>query len=139
MYDGPLVEWAQEHIPHAPVDNPFGPCSAIGLEENGQIKAVIVYHEYRPVYGTCEISMAAVTPRWAQKGIIRALLSVPFEQYGCQLIYTTTPAENTRAIRFNLGIGFTKEATLRRRNGRDGDVVLCSMADDEFFKRYGHT
>lgn len=70
---------------------------------------------------------------------MRALLSVPFEQYGCHLIQTITPADNIRALRFNRGIGMTLEAKLRDRYAPGRDAVIASMTKDEFHTRYGVT
>ena len=132
VFDGPLVEWAAQRIPHA---GDFGPAAAVGVQGDGRLIAVCVYHGLR--YGTCEISMAADSPRWARKGIIRALLSVPFEQYGCHLVQTITPQDNIRAIRFNQGIGMKLEAKLRDRYAPGRAAVIASMTKDEFHARYG--
>lgn len=134
VFDGPLIEWAAARIPHA---GNFGPAVAIGVATDRLI-AVCVYHNDIPDYGTCEISMAADSPRWAQRGIIRALLSVPFEQYGRNLVQTVTPAKNTRAIRFNQGIGMTIEGPpLRHRYGWGEHAVVASMTCEEFKELYG--
>lgn len=141
-HDRVLADWARKHIPHMRRD--FGPCRAIGVaagsEEQSAFYAAVVYHNYvenAEGWHIIEVSIASISARWAQKGIIRALLSVPFEQYGVGKMYSIMAQENTRAIKFNKGIGFTQEAVLRHHFGRGRHGVVTSMLDKEYFRIYG--
>lgn len=76
--------------------------------------------------------MAATSPRWASPSVIRGLLSYCFNQLGVNKAWTATPHTNTRAIRFNKGIGFRQEATLRHHFGPNVHAVICSMIKTEW-------
>ena len=130
-----VAEWVARRIPH--VHREFRDFAAIGVWDGEKLAAGVVYNDHQAKYGTLQISMAADSPRWAQRGVIRALLHYPFEQVGVNKVWTATPHENERAIRFNLGIGFTREATLRHHFGRKKHCVVCSMLSNEYRRRYG--
>lgn len=137
VFDDGLAKWAAEHM-EAP-ENPFGPCRAIGVHDRKEIIAVCVYHRYVPEYESCEISFASISPRWAQRGIIRALLSVPFEQYGLWSVSTCTPATNKRALKFNEGIGLINPIEIPHGCGRNKPLIIRTMTRDEYHLRYGYT
>jgi RimJ/RimL family protein N-acetyltransferase len=123
--DKEVADWVAAQIPHLQGGS-FGPCSAIGVVDNEILVAGVVYHDYQQSCKTIQLSMMASTPRWAQRGIVRALLHYPFMQIGVQKVWTTTPHTNERAIRFNKGIGFKQEAVLARHFG-EAHAVICRM------------
>jgi RimJ/RimL family protein N-acetyltransferase len=132
-----LAKWAARRIPHVG-DAGFGPCDAVGIatgfSRDDKLLAVVVYHDL--VYDTCQLSCAAASPRWASPSTIRALLSVPFEQWGCRKVWTATPSSNVRALRFNEGIGFRREAVLRHHFAQKQHAVICSMMRSEYERRW---
>lgn len=136
VFDDSLWKWAAEHIGNCPAD-PFGDSRSIGVHDGKEIIAVCVYHNYADAWNRCEISFASKSPRWAKRGIIRALLSVPFEQFGCETVYTFTPHTNTRALRFNEGIGLINPVDVEDYYGPGINAVIRRMKRGEFFKRYG--
>ncbi len=142
-HDEALAKWVASQIPHM-TSNGFGPCKAIGVgtgeTASDRLYAAVVYHEYvehADGYKTCQVSIAAVTPRWAQRGIIRALLSVPFEQYGVDKLYSMMQFDNERAVRFNKGIGFKQEAVLSEHFGHKKHAIVTSMKKREYERVYG--
>lgn len=132
--DAAVGEWVARRIPH--VTTPFVNFTAIGVSIDGKPVAGVVYSDYVEEFGTMQLSMAADTPRWAGKGVIRALLHYPFEQVGINKLWTSTLATNERALKFNKGVGFTREAILRHQFGRKNHAVICSMLANEYRKRY---
>lgn len=133
-HDEVLCAWVAQRIASMP--RGFEKTArAVGVMDDVLIAAVI-YHDYYPENGTCQISVASDSPRWAQRGIIRALLSVPFEQYGVQKLWSSMRQDNKRAIRFNHGIGFKQEAVLRHHYGHGQHAVITSMLDKEYRKIY---
>lgn len=141
-YDEALAEWASKQIPIMRYTKGFGPCRSIGvgLPEQDKLYAAIVYHDYMEFennYKTCQISIAAVNPRWATRGIIRALLSVPFEQYGINKLWCFMESTNHRAIKFNKGIGFKQEATLGHHFGKNRGAVITRMLKSDYDRIYG--
>lgn len=133
--DAAVGDWVARRIPHM-YGEKFKNFVAIGVEMDGKPIAGVVYSDWVPQAETMQLSMAADTPRWATKGVIRGLLHYPFEQQRVNKLWTSTPAKNERAIKFNLGVGFTREAILRHQYGRKNHAVICSMLANEYRKRY---
>lgn len=132
-HDAAVAEWVARRIPYVDWFKDF---TAIGIADGNRPVAGVVYNEFQPVYLTMQVSMAADTPIWAQRGIIRALLHYPFEQQGVRKLWAAIQQKNKRALKFNLGIGFTKEAVLAHHFGKD-HAVICRMLDKDYRKRYG--
>lgn len=135
-HDAELVSWVRDRIPHVSVEGSFGPSVAIGVSDGASLLGAVIYHNYAPMYRSVEISMAADSPRWATRGIIAALLHYPFVQLGCQRITTAIPKRHKRARRFNEGLGFKLEGTIRKGFGND-DACLYGLLRDEASKWLG--
>lgn len=135
-HDADVAEWVAHRIPHVNGIG-FGACKAIGVvSQQGQLMAGVVFHDYQPTCGTIQLSCAAETPRWASRNIVREILAYPFVQVGLNKIWTATPHENERAIKFNKGIGFRPEATLRHQFGPKRHAVICSMLRHEYVRLF---
>jgi len=113
----------------------FDPCSAIGVERDGDLAAGVVYHDWQPDFGTMQLSIAADTPRWATPGTVAALLRYPFAQQGANKAWVAVPARNTRSLRLATGLGFVAEARLAEHFG-DDDAVILRMFKREWRERY---
>lgn len=132
-FDRAMARWVSEraNIPH-----PFrdGEYSAIAVvDEVGEtIAAVAIYHDfYRMGTGAkIEMSMAAENPRWAQKGIIRALLHYPFFQLECHVVICTTGRGNRRTRRFLQGIGFVERGMVPNRPFADDTMIYALRRED---------
>jgi RimJ/RimL family protein N-acetyltransferase len=139
-HDADIAEWTASRIPHVGDADTFGPMAAVGVADDEHIVAGCVYHNYRAEYGICEISFAAATPKWATRGIIRALLSVPFEQYECRRVTLMIPHDEPRTKRFCGGIGFVREGCVRELFGprRHGEIYGMTRRDyDRLRQRIG--
>jgi RimJ/RimL family protein N-acetyltransferase len=132
--DEKLAAWAANRIPVLP--DGFGACRAIGVAtgetEHDKMLAVIVYHGFSAGLGFCEVSIAADNPRWAQRGVIRALLSVPFDQFRCRKLYGTILSTNHRACKLISGLGFKKEAVLRHHFGKSQHAAVFGLMAHEY-------
>ena len=126
-----LSLWAGERIP-AVGDLGFGECQAAGVLRRGALAAAVIFHEWQPRARTLQLSMAADTPQWATRDVIRGLFRYAFCDAGAHKLWTAMPAANERAIRFNLGVGFKREATLRHHFGPGAHAVICSMLEREW-------
>lgn len=133
--DTKVAEWVARRIPHM-YGRKFENFVAIGVALEGKPVAGVVFNEWVPEARTMQVSIAADTPRWATKGVIRGILHYPFEQQGVNKLWASIPAKNERALKFNLGVGFTREAILRHQYGRKNHAVICSMLANEYRKRY---
>lgn len=128
-----VADWVARRLPYFGSITGFGEFTAIGIEQDGEAIAGVVYHHFRPgQYGhDIQLSMAADSPEWARRGIIRALLRYPFVQLGCVRITTLTAKSNDRALRFNEGLGFKYEGALRKgADGRDDLIVRGLLRED---------
>lgn len=132
-HDEALAKWAAARIPHV---STFGACKAIGVatgeSEDDKLLAVIVYNHYDAGYGVCEVNIAADNPRWATRGTIRALLSVPFQQFGCRKVYGTVPIDSARACKLIAGLGFRREAVLRSHFAKGRHAAVFGMLSNEY-------
>lgn len=128
-----LARWVASQIPHV---TEFGPCRAVGVVDDGRVLAAVVYHDYQPLYRTCQISMASSSPRWCTKKNVKDILSFPFIQYGCNKVWTATPHTSDRVIGFNLAIGFRREGVLPDHFGPRSHAVICGMRQKYFLDRY---
>lgn len=133
-HDAEMAAWAQKRIEGV---RDFNPCRAIGVSDGEYLLAAVVYNDYQPQLGTCSISIAADSPRWATKGAIRSLLSVPFMQYNVRKLYSQIDSTNKRCLRFNLGLGFKQEAVLRHHYGRKRHCIVTSMMAHEYLRLWG--
>ena len=133
--DDKIAAWCAAQIPHVGAAG-FGLSKAIGVAiehpSGPRLIAACVYHNWIEAYGICEISFAALSPRWATKPNIRALLAVPFAQYKARKVYLQIPADNARALRVSAGIGFKREAVLRHHYAAGRHGVVMSMMRDEW-------
>lgn len=132
-----VAAWVAAQVPHVGVAG-FGACKAIGVVSNdGSPLCGVVFHDYQPIAKSMQISLAAVSARWATKKILADILSYPFEELGLFKVWSVTPADNERAQRFALGIGFRKEATLRHQFGPKSHAVFLGMLAPEYREKYG--
>lgn len=134
-----LAEWAARRIPHVG-EAGFGPCWACGVVRGRALAAVVVYHDWQPEIGTIQVSMAARTPLWASRAVIRAILGVPFAgAFGApaRKVWAVMPSANERALKFNAGVGFRREAVLRHHFADGVHAIVASMLRSEYLRRYG--
>ena len=141
-HDAAVADWVAAQIPHISSGSAFGPLAAIGVARDAELVAGAVFHNYLPDHNVGELSFAATTPRWATKGVIRAILHVPFCQYRWRRLTAVTAHDNAAAQRLLSGLGFKREGTVRemfsstpRRHG-----VVFGMLPKEYaalIQRFG--
>ena len=131
-----LAAAVARQLPH--VGEPgFGACEAVGIvSADGRPLGAVVYHDYIPSAGTCQISMASMSPLWAHPQTVADLLAIPFDQYRVRKIWTCIPHDNERAIRFNEGIGMKREATLRHQFAQNRHAVIFGMMRGQYLARW---
>lgn len=102
---------------------------AIGLEEDGDLIAVVVYN----LFSGADISMhvAAVGGRrWMTREYLKAVFRYPFVQLGVRRVSGFVPSRNADAIRFNEHLGFQREGVMRHALP-DDDVIVFGMLKEE--------
>lgn len=136
--DQHVAEWVRRRIPHMAEGRFVEPFTAIGVvDAEGHPVAGTVWNQFSPGIAI-EASMAASSPIWAQKGVIRAILSYPFLQLEVNKVYTVVPHTNVRTLRFLKGIGFVQEAVLAQHFGHQPKVhaVISRLFRHEYMRRY---
>lgn len=138
-HDEMLSAWAAKRIPHVG-EAGFGACKAVGVatgfDAADKLLAVVVFHDYHPEYSHCQISVAGADPRWVSKATLRALLSIPFEQYGLWKTFVSMRHKDERTIRFAKAVGFTQEAILKDHYGRGIHAVVCRLLKPDYERIY---
>jgi RimJ/RimL family protein N-acetyltransferase len=101
-----VVAWANKRL--TPACDPKT-STAIGVidPKTDKIIAAAVFHNFKG--HDVEIGFAADSPRWAQRGVIRAIFHYVFIQLGCSRLTTITAETNHRARKLNEGLGFKLE------------------------------
>lgn len=121
-------EWARTRIPH--VDSWGEWYEAIGLEEDGEPIAAVIYN----LYSGADIAMhiaGAPGRRWLNREFLRVAFRYPFVQLGCRRVSGYVPATNADALRFDRHIGFVDEGVMREALPNGEDVVVLGMLKNE--------
>ncbi len=119
--DDSMIPWAIERIGFKPRDD----VRAIGWRENEVLRAVTLYDGFSEC--DCNIHIASDgKPHWLNRGFLVAAFMHPFVQWKLRRVTGLVPAKNTRALRFDLHLGFVREGYLRHALP-DDDLVLLGM------------
>lgn len=122
------------------IEGQFHSFSSIGLEENGELVAGIVYSDFNG--NNLSASIHGLNRTWMNREFLWVIFHYPFEQAKVKRI--TAVVEESNSLSHNLvkRLGFTHEATLQQA-GRSGDLHIYRMFRDEckwlevFHGRYG--
>lgn len=131
--DEAVAAWVARQMPR-PVN--FGPCRAVAIASGNRPIGGVVYSSYDATAGTVQMSIATISPLWAQRQTIRDLLAIPFDGYGCFKVWAVTSVDNLRSQKFLRHIGFKPEATLRHQMGRGLHGRFFSMIATEFAAKW---
>ena len=129
--DEEVLAWIVKRLPVKLKPDEFKPCTTIGIQDKatGELIAAAVYHRWTPF--SCELTFAAASPRWCKKGILAALFHYPFEQRSCVRMTLVIGANNKRAIKLNLGLGFKLEGIARKAYDGINDAWVLGMLREE--------
>lgn len=105
-------------------------CS-IGVFEGDELVAGVLYHNHYPDTGVIEMTAASLTKRWLTRPVLRAMFSLPFDRFGCQLCVLRVSERNAPMIRIAKAYGFN-EYTIPRLRGRGEAEHILTLADDDW-------
>lgn len=88
--------------------------------------------------GTCEFGLVVKSPAWATRRNIRALFSIPFEQYNCRKVLATVPSTHKRSIRLAEGFGMVREGQQRHHFASGVHALTFGLMRAEFDKTWGN-
>jgi RimJ/RimL family protein N-acetyltransferase len=128
----------------APIERPgfAGFAGALGIINNdGALVGGVVFSDWRPDFGTVEVSAAALDPRALGKAsIIRELGAYPFGPLRCYRMWARTAETNLRTRKFLTGIGFREEAVNAHHYGYKRHAILARVLKPEWMAKWesGH-
>lgn len=95
---------------------------AIGLEENGELIAGVIYDGYEAgarISSYC----AGVGKRWLNRDFLRVIFDYPFNQLGVNVVVNVVSTSNDESMRFTEHLGF-KEIARIEGGASDGDLII---------------
>lgn len=98
---------------------------AIGLEENGQLIAGVIYDNYEKdarVSSHC----AGIGKRWLNKNFLNVMFDYPFNQLKVNVIVNTVSSNNKDSMRFTEHLGFKQVACIEG-GASDGDLIIYAL------------
>lgn len=118
----------------------FGPHSSLGVFEDGELIAGMIYHNWDEHSEVMEISGGSTTKRWLQPPVLHALFDFPFRQVGAQMVVMRVSDKDRSLVRLLKRFGFTGVLVPRLR-GRHKDEWVLTLTDDcwsklDIAKRY---
>ena len=123
--DDRFSDWVSERL-----DENFLNTVAIGLEEDGELIAGVVYDNYTKAGINMHIA-AEDGRRWLNRDYLFRCFAYPFLQLGCRRVTGLSREDNVTAHKFIEHLGFRREGLIREAY-RDGmNVILYGMLKDE--------
>lgn len=122
-----IVPWVGQRVD----EDRFGEdCVALGLEEDGELIAGVVFNWYTGA----SISMhVAAEPgrRWLNRDFLYRCFAYPFIQLNCNRVTGLVRVDNLDAQRFDEHLGFVKEGVIRQGADDKTDLILYGMLKSE--------
>lgn len=129
-----MAVWAAKNI--WPGGNQhFGNCVCMGVMEQGQPVACMVYHNWMPEAELIEISGASIDRRWLTRPVLKAMFDYPFIDLKCQMVVMRVSAAERQSHlhRILAAYGFER-FTIPRLLGRNEDMAVFTLTDDAWRK-----
>lgn len=105
-------------------------CRAIGVVENNNLIAGVVYSGYCPNH-SIEMSIASVDKRWCNRHNLRAFFNYPFIELNLERVWTQCSAQNEGVIMFNKRLGFSQEGFHPKGWPMGGDSLSFGMLRED--------
>lgn len=131
--DHGVAEWVARQLDGFDHAEDFGLGSAIGIAKDGVLICGVVYNNFhKGRHGnTVGMTIFASSPKWINRGTLRALFHYPFVQLGCVRVTALTAKRNKRARRFLEGLGFQLEGVSRKAFDGRMDAMIYGLLRDE--------
>jgi RimJ/RimL family protein N-acetyltransferase len=108
--DALVAEFVKQRIPHA--QHGFDKCVTIGVEQDGELIAGIVFFDWFPAWGNIYVAVAG-EGNWCTRRLLRRCYAFPFVQMQCKRVTVLIADNNRAAIELVMRIGFQLEGILR--------------------------
>jgi len=121
-----IIPWVGSRID----EDQFGDAVAIGLEEDGELIAGVVFNLY---IGPSIMMHVAAVPgrRWMTRDYLYRCFAYPFLQVKCNRITGLVREDNLDAQRFDEHLGFKREGLIRRGANDGSNLILYGMLKEE--------
>ena len=124
--DKQVKEWVGSRID----EDDFGQSIGIGLEENGQLIAGVVFNLYTGP-SICMHVAAEPGKRWLTRDYLFRCFAYPFLQLKCNRITGLVRVDNFAAQKFDEHLGFKREGIMRRAATDGTDFIVYGMLKEE--------
>jgi RimJ/RimL family protein N-acetyltransferase len=124
--DQRVCDWVGDRVDEDKFEGAIG----IGLEEDGELIAGVVYNYYS---GPAICAHIAGEPgkRWMTREFLWRIHAYPFLQLGCNRITGLVRQDNEVSQRFVEHLGFKREGLLRNACTDSTDMIVYGMLRDE--------
>ena len=121
-----VIPWVGQRID----EDEFGQAEAIGLEQDGELIAGVVFNWYT---GPSLSMHVAAEPgrRWMTRDYLYRVFAYPFLQVGCKRVTGLVREDNLDAQRFDEHLGFKREGLIRQGASDGSNLILYGMLKDE--------
>jgi RimJ/RimL family protein N-acetyltransferase len=99
--------------------------TTIGVVSEGRLAGGVVYSEFRG--HDIKANIAATSPKWLSRDVLRQLFEYPFKALGCARITVLVGDDNPRSERLARWLGFVPEGRLRAGMGTGRDGLVFGM------------
>lgn len=125
-----MCEWIAKRIKGFTPES-FQPCSTLGIMRQGKIIAALAFNNFQPMPRDIHLTIAAESPAWASRKVLRQIFNYIFIQMGCLRTTVMIAKNNKRARKLAEGVGYKYEGNLRK--GFDGinDAMIYGMLHNE--------
>lgn len=124
--DQRVIDW----VGHRVDEDNFGPAHGIGLEENGELIAGVVFNIYSGP-SICMHVAAEPGKRWLTRDYLFRCFAYPFIQLQCNRITGLVRVDNLEAQKFDEHLGFKREGLLRKAASDGTDMYVYGMLREE--------
>lgn len=124
-----LAQWLASRIDGVDTFQP--PYTTLGLFENNQPFAVVLFNNWHPKEGVVEMHGASDSKRWLTRRSIKEMFGYVFNQLGCQMALMRVSERNKVLHRILHAYGFESHFISRLR-GRDEGEFIFTLTDDDW-------
>ena len=125
--DARVIEWVSQRVDE---DNFSSDSIGIGLEEDGELIAGVVFNMYTKA-GICMHVAAVPGKRWMTKEYLWRVFAYPFLQLNCNRVTGLVREDNIVAQKFDEHIGFKREGLIRKGATDGANFILYGMLKEE--------
>jgi hypothetical protein len=124
------IAWAAPRFPHPPEGGSWEKASALILERDGNITAVVLYNNFWPG-NSVDASIALDRVSRLTRSFLGAMFLAPFVEWGLRRVTLKIASDNAKSIRFAKHLGFTQEGEIREGVTKDVDLLIFGMLKRE--------